>query len=220
MIHGVKVSASILSADFSRLGEEIDNVTEGGADLIHIDVMDGHFVPNLTIGPGVVKAIKKSCQLPLDVHLMVENPEKYLDSFIEAGADFISVHQEATVHLQKIIKAIRDKDLIAGVVLNPATPLMCLEEILPECDMVLIMSVNPGFEGQSFIPSSLDKIKRLRKIINEKAKDVLIEVDGGIKPENSQLVKEAGADILVVGSSIFHRNTYDATISQIKGLVR
>lgn len=216
MVQRVKVSASILSADFSRLREEIDSVTLGGADLIHIDVMDGHFVPNLTIGPGVVKAIRKTSQLPLDVHLMIENPEKYLDSFIEAGANFITVHQEGTIHLQKIIKAIQDRDVKAGVALNPATPLSTLEEILPECDMVLIMSVNPGFAGQSLLPSSIDKIKRLRKIINEKAKNVLLEVDGGIKPENSQLVWEAGADILVAGSAIFHHYPYDQTIAQIK----
>lgn len=218
MIRQVMISASILASDFNCLGEEVRRVTEAGADFIHIDVMDGHFVPNITIGPSVVKALRKSSQLPFDVHLMIENPENYVDSFIKAGADLITVHQEATKHLQKIVKAIKEQGVKAGVAINPATPLVTLEEILTDSDLVLIMSVNPGFAGQDFIPSSINKIKRLRRWIDDQFKNVIIEVDGGISPENSQLVKEAGADILVSGSAIFQNWPYDLTISALKAL--
>lgn len=218
MIRQVMISASILASDFNCLGEEVRRVTEAGADFIHIDVMDGHFVPNITIGSSVVKALRKSSQLPFDVHLMIENPENYVDSFIKAGADLITVHQEATKHLQKIVRTIKEQGVKAGVAINPATPLVTLEEILTDSDLVLIMSVNPGFAGQDFIPSSINKIKRLRRWIDDKFKNVIIEVDGGISPENSHLVKEAGADILVSGSAIFQNWPYDLTISALKAL--
>ncbi|MEW5975884.1 MAG: ribulose-phosphate 3-epimerase [Acidobacteriota bacterium] len=199
----IRLAPSILSADFSRLGEEIRTVEQAGAHLIHVDVMDGHFVPNLTLGPPLVASIRKTTQLPLDVHLMVENPDLLIPAFAEAGADWISVHVEACRHLDRTLQLIRSCSLRAGVVLNPATPITALEEVLRLVDTVLIMSVNPGFGGQEFIPYSLEKIKRLRKIIQHKGLSVRIEVDGGVNLENVGDLVRSGAEILVVGSQIF-----------------
>src|SRR5512134_716052 len=201
MTKKIKVAPSILSADFSRLGEEIRDVEAAGADLIHVDVMDGHFVPNITIGPLVVEACRKVTKLPLDVHLMIENPERYVADFAKAGADYLTVHVETGYHLHRLIQNIREhKGVKAGVSLNPATPLESVDHILGDIDMVLIMSVNPGFGGQAFIPSAIEKIRRLRGMIESRKLRIDIEVDGGVKPENAAEVSAAGADILVAGS--------------------
>ena len=218
MTKKIRVAPSILSADFSRLGEEIKAVEAAGADLIHVDVMDGHFVPNITIGPLIVQAVRKVTKLPLDVHLMIENPERYIADFAKAGADYITVHVEAATHLHRLIQNIREhKDVKAGVSLNPATPLETLDYILGDIDMVLIMSVNPGFGGQAYIPSATDKIRKLRKMINDLKLTVEIEVDGGVKPENAAEVAAAGADILVAGSAVFGAKDYAAAIRAIRG---
>jgi ribulose-phosphate 3-epimerase len=214
----IKVAPSILSADFSRLGEEIQAVEAAGADIIHVDVMDGHFVPNITIGPMIVEAARKSTKLPLDVHLMITNPELFIDAFAKAGADYITVHVETAVHLNKLVQSIRaHKGVKAAVSLNPATPLSNLETILPDLDMVLIMSVNPGFGGQFFIPSAVDKTRQLRKRIDELGLKTEIEVDGGIKPDNAAEIAGAGADILVAGSAVFGAKDYAAAIRGIRG---
>ena len=212
----VKIAPSILSADFLRLGEEIKAAEAAGADLIHIDVMDGHFVPNITIGPAIVEAVKAVTALPLDVHLMIERPDRYLDDFINAGADYIAVHYEASVHLHRTIQQIKEKGKIAGVSLNPATPLGSLEDILPDIDFVLLMSVNPGFGGQKYIPHSTDKIRMLKNMLGEKGLPALIEVDGGVSPENAGVVAAAGADILVMGSAFFHSKDYRAIVKRIR----
>ena len=214
-----KISPSILSADFARLGEEVRAVEEAGADFIHLDVMDGHFVPNLTIGPGIVKAVKGVTSLPLDVHLMITNPEDYLDEFAAAGADYLTVHVEAQVHLHRTMTRIRELGMKAGVSLNPATPVGAIEEILPLSDLILVMSVNPGFGGQGFIPSSLAKIEAIRRKIDDCGCGALIEVDGGIKTDNAAAVREAGADVLVSGSGVFAkgREKYGETISLLRG---
>jgi ribulose-phosphate 3-epimerase len=214
----VKVAPSILSADFSRLGEEIRAVEAAGADIIHIDVMDGHFVPNITIGPLIVQAARKVTKLPLDVHLMIENPELYLADFAKAGADYLTVHAEAAYHLHRLVQSIREhKGVKAAVSLNPATPLDALDYVLGDLDMVLIMSVNPGFGGQAFIPSQLDKIRALRKRIDDRRLDLEIEVDGGVKTDNAGEVAAAGADILVAGSAVFGAKDYAAAIKGIRG---
>ena len=214
----VKVAPSILSADFSRLGEEIKAVEAAGADLIHVDVMDGHFVPNITIGPLIVQAVRKVTKLPLDVHLMIENPELYIADFAKAGSDYITVHAEAACHLHRLVQSIREhKGVKAGVSLNPATPLEELDYILEEIDMVLIMSVNPGFGGQAFIPSALRKIRELRQRIDDRKLLVEIEVDGGVKPENAASIAGAGADILVAGSAVYGAKDYAAAIRGIRG---
>lgn len=212
----VKVAPSILSADFSKLGNEIKAVEKAGADLIHIDVMDGHFVPNITIGPLVVKAAKKSTKLPLDIHLMIENPDNIIPAFAEAGANIITVHVEACTHLQRTVQLIRSFKVSPGVVLNPATPLSTLDYILDDIDMVLLMSVNPGFEGQSFIPSVLPKAKQLKNIIKSKSNHIEIEIDGGVKPDNAKEIIEAGVDILIAGSAVFHSPDYKESISKIR----
>jgi ribulose-phosphate 3-epimerase len=215
----VKVAPSILSADFSRLGEEIRAVEAAGADIIHIDVMDGHFVPNITIGPLIVQAARKVTKLPLDVHLMIENPELYIADFAKAGADYLTVHAEAAYHLHRLVQSIREhKGVKAAVSLNPATPLEALDYVLSDLDMVLIMSVNPGFGGQAFIPSQLDKIRALRKRIDDRRLDLEIEVDGGIKTDNAAEVAAAGADILVAGSAVFGAKDYAAAIKGIRGI--
>ena len=215
----VKVAPSILSADFSRLGEEIRAVEAAGADIIHIDVMDGHFVPNITIGPLIVQAARKVTKLPLDVHLMIENPELYIADFAKAGADYLTVHAEAAYHLHRLVQSIREhKGVKAAVSLNPATPLEALDYVLGDLDMVLIMSVNPGFGGQAFIPSQLDKIRGLRKRIDDRRLDLEIEVDGGIKTDNAAEVAAAGADILVAGSAVFGAKDYAAAIKGIRGI--
>jgi ribulose-phosphate 3-epimerase len=199
----VILAASILSADFSRLGEEIARAERGGAAVIHVDVMDGHFVPNITLGPPVVKAIRKATALPLDCHLMIEDADRYLDAFVDAGADWVSVHVEAVPHLQRAVAHLAKRGAKPGVVLNPATPLSVLEEILPEVHHVLLMSVNPGFGGQSFIPSSLDKVRRLKAMIDARSLAARIEIDGGVHAGNVREVVAAGVEIVVAGSAVF-----------------
>ena len=199
----VRIAASILAADFSALGEAVATAEQGGADLIHVDVMDGHFVPNITIGPPVVRAIKRVTSLPLDVHLMITDPARYLTTFAEAGADFLSVHVEATPHLHKTLTEIKELGVKAGVALNPSTPASVLNEIATEVDFVLVMSVNPGFGGQKFIPRTLTKIDTIQGILEKAKNTASIEVDGGLNQSNVRDVVAAGADMLVAGSAIF-----------------
>ena len=210
------IAPSLLAADFVRLAEDIARVEAAGADWLHLDIMDGHFVPNLTFGPPIVAAIRKITKLPLDVHLMVTNPAALVDAFAAAGADWLTVHVETEPHLHRLVTHIRELGVRPAVVLNPATPLSSLEEILPEVDMVLVMSVNPGFGGQKFISSSIDKIRRLKKQIIAVNREVLIEVDGGINAVTSPLVREAGAEVLVAGSAVFGSDDLAAAIRQIR----
>lgn len=212
------LAPSVLSADFSRLGEEVKAVEAAGADVIHVDVMDGHFVPNITIGPLVVRALRKVTDLPLDVHLMIADADKYIGDFAEAGADWITVHAEACPHLHRTVHAIHDLGKKAGVVLNPATPLEILEYIIDDIDLVMLMSVNPGFGGQSFIPSVLTKIRHLKKMIEDRGLDVGIEIDGGVSPATMPSIVEAGANIFVAGSAVFGKSDYKAVISELKKL--
>ena len=212
----IKIAPSILSADFSRLGEDIQAVDRAGADYIHVDVMDGHFVPNITIGPLVVAALRKVTDKPLDVHLMIENPDLYIAEFAKAGADIITVHQEAVPHLHRTVQLIKSLGKKAGVSLNPATPVETLDVILDELDLVLVMSVNPGFGGQSFIPSALDKIRALRQRITQRGLTTELEVDGGVKVDNIREVVAAGADVLVAGSAVFNTDDYAATILALR----
>ena len=212
----VKIAPSILSADFSRLGEEVKAVEEAGADWIHVDVMDGRFVPNITIGPLVVESLRKVTKLPLDVHLMIENADLYIEDFANAGADIISVHVEACPHLHRTIQSIKEKGVKAGVVLNPATTLFALDEIIEQVDMVLLMSVNPGFGGQKFIGSVLSKIELLRNTLDESGVELDVEVDGGIKPDNAGTIKQAGANVLVAGSAIFGSDDYKTAIEGLR----
>jgi ribulose-phosphate 3-epimerase len=199
----VILAPSILSADFARLGDEVAAAARGGAGLLHVDVMDGHFVPNITLGPPVVKSLRKATSLPLDVHLMIENADRYLDAFADAGAAWVSLHVETNVHLQRAVAHLRQRGIHPGVVLNPATPLSTLDEILPEVDYVLVMSVNPGFGGQAFLPRSLEKVRRLRQLILERRLSTKIEVDGGVDAGNARSLVEAGAEMLVAGSAVF-----------------
>ena len=212
----IKISPSILSADFNQLGNEIKRLEEAGADMIHVDVMDGHFVPNITIGPAVVESVRKATELPLDVHLMIENADSYIKDFASAGSDIITVHVEACPHLNRTIQLIKEQKVRAGVVLNPATPLSSIEEILHDIDMVLLMCVNPGFGGQSFIPSMLDKIQNLNDIMSHYEHPIELEVDGGIKTENAGDIKKAGASVLVAGSAIFNTNDYKKAIKSLR----
>jgi ribulose-phosphate 3-epimerase len=212
----IKIAPSILSADFSRLGDEIRAIERGGADYVHIDVMDGHFVPNITIGPLVVDAVRRVTDLPLDVHLMIENPDRYIPDFVKAGADIVTVHQEAVPHLHRTVQLIRSLGKRAGVSINPATPVSTLDVILEELDLVLIMSVNPGFGGQGFIPACLPKIEELRRQIDRRGLPVELEVDGGVKTDNIGLIAGAGADVFVAGSAIFGEADYAATIARLK----
>ncbi|MEW9667571.1 ribulose-phosphate 3-epimerase [Ammoniphilus sp. 3BR4] len=218
MARPIKIAPSILSADFAKLGEEIKEVEAGGADYIHVDVMDGHFVPNITIGPLVVQAIRPHTKLPLDVHLMIEAPDRYIPEFAKQGADIITVHQEACTHLHRTIHLIKEIGVKAGVVLNPATPIVTIESILEDLDMVLLMTVNPGFGGQKFISSVLPKISQLRQILDERGlHHVEIEVDGGIQPETARWVIEAGANVLVAGNAIYNQPDRKAAIQAIRG---
>ena len=211
-----RIAPSILSADFANLGKEITAVEEAGADWIHVDVMDGQFVPNITIGPLVVAAAKRVAQRPLDVHLMVENPDMFLADFIKAGADYLVVHQEACRHLNRAIAVIKEMGAKVGVALNPSTPIQSLEWVLDDLDMVVIMSVNPGFGGQSFIEHSIDKIAALKRMITQRGLNTLIEVDGGIKETNVKRVSDAGADVFVAGSAVFGSADYHQTIKNFK----
>jgi ribulose-phosphate 3-epimerase len=211
-----RIAPSILSADFSRLGEEVRAVERAGADIIHVDVMDGHFVPNITIGPLVVRDLRQVTELPLDCHLMIENPDDYVGDFVEAGADMISVHAEACRHLHRSVHLIQSLNVQAGVALNPATPLDAIDAILEDLDFVLLMSVNPGFGGQSFIESVLTKVARLRAMAAERNPELKIEIDGGIKLSNAARVREAGVDWFVAGSAIFKTENYAETIRRFK----
>lgn len=215
----VKIAPSILSADFLKLGEEIHAAEAAGADLLHIDIMDGHFVPNITIGPFIVEAIRTITSLPMDVHLMIEEPDRYMMDFIKAGADYLTVHYEASPHLHRTVQSIKDNGTKAGVSLNPATPVWNLEHILTDTDLVLIMSVNPGFGGQQFIPGALEKIRALKQLIDEKGLQTIIEVDGGIKLDNALDVISAGADILVMGSGFFHSEDYGTIVKKFREIV-
>jgi ribulose-phosphate 3-epimerase len=211
-----RIAPSILSADFMRLGDEIRAAEEAGAELVHVDVMDGHFVPNITIGPMFVEGIRKITKLPIDVHLMISDPDKYAHDFASAGSDYITVHAEATMHLHRSVQCIKEEGVKAGVSLNPATPLCSLDYILSDIELVLIMSVNPGFGGQKFIPSALEKIRKLKDTITERNFSVLIEVDGGVKIENAAKITRAGADILVMGSAFFGSGDYSAFIKKLR----
>jgi ribulose-phosphate 3-epimerase len=214
----VIVAPSILSADFARLGEEVRAVAAAGADWIHVDVMDGRFVPNLTIGPVVVEAVRRVTDKPLDVHLMMVEPERYLDDFARAGADHLLVHCEpsATIHLHRTLSHIRDLGKVAGTVLNPATPLAQIEEVLDLCDIILIMTVNPGFGGQKFLPSMLPKLRAMRRLCDERGLDPIIEVDGGLSGGNAWEVIEAGANAIVAGSAVFGSGDYRKAIADIR----
>jgi ribulose-phosphate 3-epimerase len=210
------ISPSILSADFSRLGEEVQAVREAGADWIHIDVMDGHFVPNITIGPMIVSAVRKITDIPLDVHLMISDPDAYLENFHEAGADILTVHPEATHHLHRTLTRIRELGMKAGAALNPSTGLEAIEYVLPQLDVTMIMTVNPGFGGQSFIPSMLPKVRALRNIIEKAGRDILIEVDGGVSPKTAPELAKAGADVFVAGSAVFGNPPYADVIRKLR----
>lgn len=214
----IKIAPSILSADFAKLGEEIQEVERGGADYIHVDVMDGHFVPNITLGPLIVESIRPITELPLDVHLMIENPDLYIADFAKAGANIISVHVEACPHLHRTIQAIKQLGVKAGVVVNPATPVSTIEHVLEDVDLVLLMTVNPGFGGQSFIHSVVQKIRQVSQLIREKNLSVEIEVDGGVNPETARICVEAGANVLVAGSAIFNQRDRKQAIQHIRNM--
>ncbi|MCH7787315.1 MAG: ribulose-phosphate 3-epimerase [Chloroflexi bacterium] len=203
----IKIAPSILSADFGRLGQQIAEAESGGADYIHVDIMDGHFVPNLTFGPLVVRAIRPWTKLPLDVHMMIASPEQFIAEFVEAGADIITVHAEACAHLHRVVHQIKESGAKAGVAINPATPLSAVEEVLPDLDQVLVMTVNPGFGGQAFIGSVVDKIKRMRAMLDERGLTVDLEVDGGISTKTARTAAEAGARVLVAGSAVYNNQT-------------
>jgi len=210
-----EIAPSLLSADFTRLDEEINAVKEGGATVLHVDVMDGHFVPNITIGLPVVKSLRKATDMIIDCHLMIERPNRYAAQFVKAGADMVSVHVEADVHLQRTLTAIREAGAKAGVAINPGTPLVSLEEVLPYSDFILLMSVNPGFGGQSFIPTSIEKLRKLKMMIDEKGLDTRIEIDGGIDSGNVAKVVEAGAEIIVAGSAVYGAGTPAASVREM-----
>lgn len=211
------IAPSILSADFARLGEEVDNVLKAGADIVHFDVMDNHFVPNLTIGPLVCEALRKhGVTAPIDVHLMIEPVDRIIPDFAKAGANYITFHPEASRHIDRSLQMIRDHGCKSGLVFNPATPLGYLEHVLDKVDMILLMSVNPGFGGQSFIPSALDKLRQARKIIDDSGYDIRLEIDGGVKVDNIREIKAAGADTFVAGSAIFGKPDYKAVIDEMR----
>lgn len=212
----MKIAPSILSADFSKLGEEIRAVEKAGADIIHIDVMDGLFVPNITIGASVIESLRKITSLPFDVHLMIESPERYISAFRSAGSDYITVHAEACRHLHRTIYQIKETGALAGVALNPATTPCVIEQILADVDIITVMTVNPGFGGQKFIASMLKKIADVRQLINSSGKSILLEIDGGVTIENASSICRAGADILVGGASVFKSRDYEKTIRTLK----
>ncbi len=214
-----KLAPSILSADFSNLSQQLRYIEIGGADIVHCDIMDGKFVPNITFGPVVVKAVSKTTKLPIDVHLMIENPDNFIEDFVNAGASYISVHQEEVVHLHRTIARIQELGAKAGVVLNPATPVNTLTDILEFVDFVLVMSVNPGFGGQKFISSTLNKIKQLAKIRKEKGLGFEIEIDGGVTSENIREISNAGCDMFVAGSSVFSKDNISAATTELKNLI-
>ena len=210
-----EIAPSILSADFTRLAEEIASVRRGGAKILHVDVMDGHFVPNITIGLPVVKSLRAATDMTIDTHLMIEEPSRYAVEFVQAGADMVSVHVEADAHLQRTLTAVRDAGAKAGVAINPATPIECLTEALPFADFILLMSVNPGFGGQKFIPTMLDKLRRLRDMIALRGTSTLIEIDGGIDAENIGEIAAAGANIVVAGSAVFAQDDPAAAVAKL-----
>ena len=212
----IKLAPSILSADFARLLEDVKKVEEAGCEYLHIDVMDGHFVPNITLGPGIVKSLRKDVNMVFDTHLMIENPDNYIKDFVDAGSDLIVVHQEACRHLHRTIQNIKSYNVKAGVALNPATPIETIKHVLEDVDMVLIMTVNPGFGGQSFIESTIEKIQEIKKLIDEKNLNVDIQVDGGIKPNNIDKVVKAGANIIVAGSAIFNSDDIAQTVKLMR----
>ena len=216
MAQPILIAPSILSADFARLAEEIAAVEQAGADLLHVDVMDGHFVPNLTVGPPIVESLKKVTKLPLDVHLMITNADAFIPDFVDAGADYLTVHVEACPHLHRTIQSIKERGVKAGVTLNPATPISFLHDILSDVDLVLVMSVNPGFGGQKFIPSVLKKIADARAMLDRINSHALLEVDGGVKVDNTREIVAAGATTLVAGSAIFSHHDYKATIAALR----
>ena len=199
----VRIAPSILSADFARLGEDVATVVGAGADWIHVDVMDGHFVPNITLGPAITKAVQGATAVPVDVHLMIEHPERYIDAFVEAGADWVTVHQEACPHLHRTLQQIRDAGARPGVAINPGTPVAALEDVASDLDLLLVMSVNPGFGGQAFIPASVRKVRQAREMLSAAGSEALIEVDGGVDATNAAELASAGADVLVAGSAVF-----------------
>ncbi|WP_338845657.1 ribulose-phosphate 3-epimerase [Massilia sp. W12] len=211
-----RIAPSILSADFARLGEEVRNVIAAGADLIHFDVMDNHYVPNLTVGPLVCQAIRPHVSVPIDVHLMVKPVDRIIPDFAKAGADIITFHPEGSEHIDRSLQLIRDHGCKAGLVFNPATPLHCLEHVMDKLDIILLMSVNPGFGGQAFIPHTLEKVKQVRRMIDASGRDIMLEVDGGIKAANIAEVARAGADTFVAGSAIFSQPDYHAAIAQMR----
>ncbi len=210
------IAPSLLSADFTRIAEEVEAIENAGADMLHLDIMDGHFVPNLTFGPMLVKQIRKITKLPLDAHLMVSNPETLVDAFADAGADIITVHVESTVHLHRLLSSIRGKKIKTGVSLNPATPVDSISEVTSLLDLVLVMTVNPGFGGQSFIPEGVDKVRRVKELLMKNNSDALIQVDGGVNNQTAPLLWKAGADILVAGSFVFGSGDYTSAIAAIR----
>lgn len=212
----IKLAPSILSADFARLLEDVKKVEKAGCEYLHIDVMDGHFVPNITLGPGIVKSLRKDVNMVFDAHLMIENPDNYIKEFADAGCDIIVVHQEACTHLHRTIQNIKSHGIKAGVALNPATPIETIKYVLQDVDMVLLMSVNPGFGGQSYIPVVTEKIKELKALIDEMNLDIDIEVDGGVKPSNIAEVVNAGANVIVAGSAIFNAGNIDEAIKSLR----
>jgi len=212
------IAPSILSADFLNLGEDIRKIQEAGARILHVDVMDGHFVPNLTIGLPVIEALRNSTDLLLDVHLMISNPEQMVEAYIDAGADYLSVHYETVDHLDRLVERIREKGAQPGVVLNPHTPVLILEEILQKCHHILVMSVNPGYGGQKLIPASFDKVRKLKSLIDSQGLNVKIEIDGGMGPDNTEEAVQSGVDIVVAGSAIFHSQSPKDTFHQMQRL--
>lgn len=212
----IKLAPSILSADFARLLEDVKKVEKAGCEYLHIDVMDGHFVPNITLGPGIVKSLRKDVDMVFDAHLMIENPDNYIKQFVDAGCDIIVVHQEACRHLHRTIQNIKSHGIKAGVALNPATPIDTIKYVLQDLDMVLLMSVNPGFGGQSYIPVVTEKIKELKALIDEMGLDIDIEVDGGVKPSNISEVVNAGANVIVAGSAIFNTDDIDEAVKSLR----